>query len=657
MRVSVEEGEPGFRLLINNPRPIVTFNYRPSRAVDVFEGPSYEGEFLGHRLRVEESNGRLTIVKDLDLKEHVLGLGEKAYELDRRRVRVRMWNLDASAPAPYGWYSDPLYASIPFLISVRHSEAVGLFVNSPAELHFDIGLTRYNEVRVTVPHSDVEVYVIRGPSVERVIENYTDITGKPLEPPDWALDYQVSRCCGYEPQDVVVRIVDELEAFGLKPSAVYLDLQYMDSGKIFTWDRSKFPNPRGLSEELHRRGVRFITIIDHWVKLDQNFDVFLSGLGKYCEAQNGELYVGRGWPGAVVFPDFFNREARDWWSSLVERWVRDYGVDGIWLDMNEPTDYVREREWSIDRGAIHRLDDGRRVRHELARNAYPYFQAAATYEGLRRAGVDKPFILSRAGYAGIQSYAFLWSGDNTGSLDDILLQMQLVESMGLSGIPFFGCDLGGFIGRGDLRRYRPYMDQGELLVRYFRAGLFFPLLRVHTSSNPDREPYMLRGDHAQAVKRAVELRRSLMPYLLALATEAHETGHPIVRPLVYHFQDDDDAYHIIDEYMVGGGLLYAPQIYGESRRVYLPRGNWVDWWSCVEYRGPTWIESGSEFPLFIREGSVIPTTSEVRVYGKGSIRLRDGRVIEYDGVGLRAPGYSRAILYSGGRCSELAISG
>jgi Alpha-glucosidases, family 31 of glycosyl hydrolases len=106
MRVSVEEGEPGFRLLINNPRPIVTFNYRPSRAVGVFEGPSYEGEFLGHRLRVEESNGRLTIVKDLDLKEHVLGLGEKAYELDRRRVRVRMWNLDASAPAPYGWYSD-----------------------------------------------------------------------------------------------------------------------------------------------------------------------------------------------------------------------------------------------------------------------------------------------------------------------------------------------------------------------------------------------------------------------------------------------------------------------------------------------------------------------------------------------------------------------
>ena len=656
MKVRVEEGPEAYRIVVNDAKPIVPFDFKADKVVSEVEVGEFSTTLLGHSIRIIQDGGRLMFIKDLDLREHVLGLGEKAYELDRRRSRVRMWNFDASAPAPYGWYSDPLYASIPFFISVRNGEAAGFFINSPAELIFDMGVEEYDKVKVSIPHADVEIYVVKGPSIEKVIENYTSITGKPLDPPDWALDFQLSRCCGYEPQDVVVRIVDELDKLGVKPSAVYLDLQYMDSNKIFTWDKSRFPDPRRMVDELHRRGVRLITIIDHWVKLDQGYEVFLSGLGNYCETPNGELYVGRGWPGSVVFPDFFNSRARDWWASLVEGWVRGFGVDGIWLDMNEPTDYVREREWSIDRSAVHRLDDGRRVRHELARNAYPYFQAMATYEGLRRAGHDKPFILSRAGYAGIQKYAFLWSADNTPSQDDILLQMQLVESMGLSGVPFFGCDIGGFIGRGDLRKYRPYADQGELLVKYFRAALFFPFFRVHTSgSSPDREVYLLRGDYANAVKRAIELRRSLMPYLLALAREAHEAGHPIVRPLAYHFQDDEDAYHIIDEYMVGGGLLYAPQIYGDSRSVYLPKGRWVDWWSCEEYEGPTWIRTSQEFPMYIRHNSIIPTASEVRVYGVGKITLRDGRVIEYDGVELKAPGYSRAIMYGGGRCGERCV--
>ncbi len=656
MRVVVEENEVAFRILINEPKPIVNFEYKAGNVASEFKGFAHEFRLLNHVIRIREEGNRLMMSKDLDLKEHVLGLGEKAFELDRRRVRVRMWNLDASAPAPYNWYSDPLYASIPFFISVKNGEAVGFLVNSPAELIFDVGLSKYDEVNVIIPHSDVEAYVIKGPSIEKVIENYTSITGKPLDPPDWAFDYQISRCCGYEPQDMVIRIIDEHDKLGVKPTAVYLDLQYMDSNKLFTWDKSKFPNPRLMIEELHKRGVKLITIIDHWIKLDQGYETFISGLGRYCETPNGELYVGRGWPGAVVFPDFFNSKAREWWSNLIERWVKDYGIDGVWLDMNEPTDYVREREWSIDRGTLHRLDDGRVIRHELARNAYPYFQAMATYEGLKKAGHDKPFILSRAGYAGIQKYAFLWSADNTPSQDDVLLQMQLMESMSLSGVPFFGCDIGGFIGRGDSRRYRPYTDQGELLVKYYRAALFFPFFRSHTSSNPDREPYALRSDYAAAIRRVIELRRSFMPYLLALATEAHETGHPIIRPLVYHFQDDEDSYHIIDEYMVGSGLLYAPQIYGGERSVYLPKGNWVNWWSCEEYRGPAWIKTNQEFPLFIRENSVIPTSTEVRVYGYATLRLRDGRVVEYDGKAIKAPGYSKATIHEDGGCREVQLT-
>ncbi|WP_069806825.1 alpha-glucosidase MalA [Vulcanisaeta thermophila] len=646
MKVRIEEGKQGLRILINEPRPVVKFSFKPEGVLFDGEVDGFSREVMGHRVGVKEDGAGLLFIKDLGLREHVLGLGEKAFELDRRRVRVRMWNTDSYA---YTWYHDPLYVSIPFFISVRGGEAVGFFINSPAELTFDIGIRHYHEVMVSIPHRDVEIYVIRGPTIERVLENYTDITGKPLDPPDWALDLQFSRCCGYEPQDVILRIIDEMEGFGVKPGVVYLDLQHMDSNKIFTWDREKFPRPRELIDELHRRGVKLVTIVDPYVKLDQNYEVFLSGLGNYCETPNGELYVGRGWPGAVVFPDFYNVRARDWWAGLIERWVRDYGVDGIWIDMNEPTDLGRADK-CFDGGVVHRLDDGGSVRHELVRNAYPYFEAMATYEGLRRAGVDKPFILSRSGYAGIQSYAFLWTGDNVPSQEDILLQLQLIESLGLSGVPFVGCDIGGFAGRPSLGEYRIYHDQGELLVRYFRAALFFPLLRVHTSDNPDREFYMLRSDYANAIKRAVELRRNLMPYLLALAREAHETGHPIVRPLVYEFQDDEDAYHIIDEYLVGKHLLYAPQIYGEARRVYLPRGKWSDWWTCEEYEGPTWIETKSEFPLFIRYGSVIPTTTEVRVYGPGSIRLRDGTTITSDGHGITPRIYNRVIIYGENKC-------
>lgn len=656
IHVRVESGVGVFRVLINDPRPIVDFGFRPSGVVKEVEVSEFSDVFFGHRVTVTSDEGGLIVKKDLGLREHVLGLGEKAFELDRRRVRVRMWNFDASAPTPYGWYSDPLYASIPFFISVRNGEATGFFINSPAELIFDIGLSKYDEVRVRVPHNDLEMYVIEGPSIEKVIERYIDVTGKPLDPPDWALELHMSRCCGYEPQDVVVAMVDEMSKTGVRPGAVYLDLQYMDRNKIFTWSRERFPNPRELVDQLHKRGVRLVTIVDHGVKLDQGYEVFVSGLGKFCERPNGELFIGRMWPGTCVFPDFFNRETRDWWAGLIERWVREYGVDGIWLDMNEPTVTDSSKLWSFDRDVLHRLDDGRRVRHELARNAYPYFEAMATYEGLRRAGVDKPFILSRAGYAGIQKYAFLWSGDNTPSMDDVLLQMQLVESMGLSGIPFFGCDIGGFIGRDDLRRYKPYVDQGEILVKYFRAALFFPFFRVHTSSNPDREPYMLRPDLAEEVKRIVDLRNLFMPYILALAMEAHETGHPIVRPLVYEFQDDETAYYIIDEYMVGRGLLYAPQIYGESRRLYLPRGRWVDFWGCMEYEGPRWVSTSQEYPIFIRENSIIPTRDDLRIYGIGSIKLRTGEVVGYDGKSITWGPYRQAVVYLEGRCVKKSPS-
>ncbi len=634
-----ELGRKALRLRLDE-RPVVEFDLprgEPTPQVEI------SGEFVRASccgvettLRISVEGERARIWKPLALDEHVLGLGERAMPIDRRRAVAVMFNFDAYAHLPF---MDPLYVSIPLAIFVRKGKAFGLLVNSPAYSVFDMGVREYAAVDIEVEDKP-ELYVIFGPTPMEVLEVYADITGKPFLPPKWALGYQISRF-SYEPQGAVLDVVEKtIEEVPLE--AIYLDLDHMDGRRIFTWDRRKFPDPHGLIAELHERGVKVVPILDPYVKAEPGYKVFEEGLHHLLTTENNELYLVRGWPGLSALPDFLNKKAREWWAKLVEEYVREYDVDGLWIDMNEPTnmdgDILFTGHWAELRkavalglkpgplrkedllrrtaaGAVHRLDDGRIVKHEKVHNAYAYFEAMATYEGMLRAG-KKPFVLSRAGYAGIQRYAAVWTGDVVASWEGLKAALMAVLGLSSSGVHMVGADIGGFAGYSD----------PELIVRWYQASIFFPFFRAHKGKEGnDTELFALPARHREAVVEVIKLRYKFLPYLWHLAWEAHLTGRPILRPLPLEFPDDEDAYRIDDEYMAGPYILVAPHVSpGSKRSVYLPSGVWIDYWSGVVHLGPSWVEATADLPIYIRRGSAILGDGFLMVYGEGSWRIYHG---------------------------------
>ncbi|AOL15472.1 alpha-glucosidase [Sulfolobus sp. A20] len=621
MRIEAYEKSGIFRLMINDPIPPIDFGFRGSK-IEIKDFP----------LEIKEEGNHLLITKPLGLKEHILGLGEKAFELDRKRKRYFMYNVDAGA---YKKYDDPLYVNIPFFISVNDGIAKGYFINYAGRLIVDVGFKEYNKIIIEVPERSVEIFVFEGPTIEKVIEKYTDLTGKPYLLPYWALGYMISRY-SYFPQDSVIELVDLMQKEGFRITGVFLDIHFMDSYKLFTWHRERFPDPKKMIEELKKRNVKLITIVDHGIRVDQNYNVFISGIGNYCELDNGSMFVGKLWPGYTVYPDFFREKTREWWANLISEWLSQ-GVDGIWLDMNEPTDFTKIMEinnvlkdlpikvkddrlyYTFPDNVVH---DGK-FYHWQVRNAYPYYEAMATFEGFRKAGRSEVFILSRAGYAGIQRYASIWTGDNTPSWDDLRLQLKLVLGLSISGVPYVGIDIGGFQGRG----FYEIENSPELLMRYYQLALFFPFYRSHKATDGiDSEPLNLPSFYKEKVKEAINIRYKFLPYLYYLVKESNLYGHPIVRPLFYEFQDDESCYYIDDEYMVGKFLLYAPIVYPnqEKRRVYLPNAKWFDYWSNEILEGKSWVYSSYDLPIYIKEGSIILLEdNELLVFGNGEIRYDD----------------------------------
>jgi alpha-glucosidase len=631
MQTTIEENEGIYRIKVNNPIPPVDFN---------FKGKVSNKSLSDFSIHIKESDGYIIIEKPLELKEHIVGLGEKAVELDRKRKRYIVYNVDAGA---YQKFQDPLFLNIPFMISIYEGKATGYFVNSASKLIFDIGFEDYGKVKIKVPEESFEFYILEGPTIEKVLERYAELTGKPFLPPIWAFGYMISRY-SYFPQDKIVKLLDELKEEGFNVTGVFLDIDYMDSFKLFTWNKERFPDPRRFIDEVHSRGVKVITIVDHSVRVDQNYEVFISGLGKYCETDKGDLFVGKLWPGNSVYPDFFREETRDWWSELISKWLSQ-GVDGIWLDMNEPTDFTKVYEildifketpiqikddrfyTTFPDNVVHEIK-GNKVPHPKVRNAYPYYEAMATFEGFKKAGRDEIFILSRSGYAGIQKYTGVWTGDSTPSWDQLRLQIQMVLGISISGIPYVGIDIGGFQGRG----LKDIDNSPEMLLRQFQLALFFPFYRTHKATDGiDTEPIFLPSYYKEKVKEAINVRYKFLPYMYYLAKEAHETGHPIVRPLFYEFPEDEDTYRIDDEYMLGKAVLYAPIIYPQvnTRKVYLPKVKWLDFWTGKIVEG--WIDSSTDLPIYIREGSIVPLSEgDMIIYGNSELK--------YDNVTIRSEG-------------------
>ena len=536
--------------------------------------------------------------------ERYYGFGEKTGALDKRGRSLVFYNTDAY-DAAFGGYppdGDPLYASVPFFIGLRGNSAYGLFFDNTHRLTFDMAGSNGDEWSVVAAGGVVDHYLFAGPSIAEVVERYTRLTGRIPLPPRWSLGYHQSRW-GYSPDAKVVSIADELRARKIPADAMWLDIQHMDGFRSFTWDPATFPDPAGLVSTLAEKGLRTVAIVDPAIKVDPAWDVYSTGVeqGSFLKTADGQPYVGEVWPGASVFPDFSDPATRQFWGSLLPRTLGE-GVSGIWIDMNEPSNFTGEKGGTVP-DELAAAGDGFATTMAEMHNVYALSEAQATYEGMLAASPgERPFILTRAGYAGTQRYAAMWTGDAPSTWATLQTTLPMLLGMGLSGLTFSGSDVGGYSG----------FASPELYARWMLVGSFSPFFRNHVATGVnDQEPWQFGTEVTDLGRAAIEERYRLMPYLYSLFREASRTGAPVLRPLVYEFQSDPATHDRGDEAMLGPFLLFAPVLSegATTRAVYLPPGRWFEARSGAIHEGPATVELEmvlGGLPTFVREGAIVP---------------------------------------------------
>lgn len=566
--------------------------------------------------------------KKLGFNEHFYGLGEKAARLDKRRGSFVNWNSDTPG---YTEGRDPIYQTVPFYTGLQDGIAYGIFFDNSYRSYFDFGKSSQQRAWFGAEGGEMNYYFFYGPSLKKILSRYADLTGHMPMPPLWALGNQQSRW-SYYPDKMVEEVVSEYRKRDLPLDVVYLDIDYMQGYRVFTWDRSRFPNPKALSEKVGKQGVKLVTIVDPGVKYqpvstagarvtsttpelepqDHRYYVFDEGVQKkyFQHRANGELFIPRVWPGDSVFVDYTLPAARKWWGNLHRAYL-DNGVAGIWTDMNEPADFVDQTGRNqID---VVSYDEGEKSTHAKNRNVFALLMARATYEGLEQLRPnERPFVITRAGYAGVQRYSTMWTGDTNSTWESLQLNIPMFTTLGLSGEPFVGSDVGGFIGRGS----------GELLVRSYQVSFLAPFCRNHkVIDGYDGEPWRFGQHYEDIIRKYLKLRYRLLPFLYTTLEEAHRTGVPVFRPLMLNYQDDPNTYNLDDQFMIGNDLLVAPVLKPDvlKRLVYLPKGQWYDYWTNKKYEGGKMIPVEAPLeaaPLFVRAGAIIPMWPEMKHTGE-----------------------------------------
>ncbi|HKP36217.1 MAG TPA: TIM-barrel domain-containing protein [Pyrinomonadaceae bacterium] len=566
--------------------------------------------------------------KKLGFDEHFYGLGEKSARLDKRRGFFVNWNSDTPG---YTEGRDPIYQTIPFYLGLQHGAAYGVFFDNSYRSYFDFGRLSQERIWFGAEGGELNYYFFYGPSIKKILSRYADLTGHMPLVPLWALGVQQCRY-SYYPDTMVEEVVRQYRERDLPLDVVYLDIHYMSGYRVFTFDPRLFPDPKSLTDKLSRQGVKTVVIVDPGVKhqpaaegappinsarpelqpQDQRYYVFDQGIARnyFQRRKNGKLFIPRVWPGDSVFVDYTLPAARQWWGDL-HRAYTDNGVAGIWTDMNEPADFVDQTgKNQID---VISYDEGENSTHAKNRNVFGFLMARATYEGLMRLQPDRrPFVITRAGYAGIQRYSTMWIGDTNSTWEALALNVPMFTTLGLSGEPFVGSDVGGFIGRAN----------GEYLVRSYQIGFLAPFFRNHHAIDGyDQEPWRFGKHYEDVIRKYLKLRYRLLPFLYTTLEEAHRTGVPLFRPLMLNYQDDPNTYNLDDEFMIGEDLLVAPIVKPDvtSRLVYLPKGVWYDYWTNKKYAGGTMIRADAPLetvPMFVRGGAIIAMAPEMKYVGE-----------------------------------------
>jgi alpha-glucosidase len=551
--------------------------------------------------------GHVAAWKQIVEGEHFYGFGERTRLLDHQSERLTNWTVDA---IHYSSATDNMYMAIPFFMALRQELAYGLFLNSSSWSRFEIDTERPGEWSMDLRGAELDYYIIYGPEPAAILARYTELTGRMPLPPRWALGYHQCRW-SYESEAIVRDLAREFRERRIPCDVIHLDIDYMRGYRVFTWSDKRFPEPQKLVQDLAAAGFKTVTIIDPGVKYEPEADYqpFDQGLANdyFVRAADGTLFHGYVWPDRAVFPDFLRPEVRRWWGDLHQS-LTEIGVAGIWNDMNEPA--IKDQPFGEERSVHITMpldapqgppDEG--ATHAEVRNLYGSMMSRATREGLDRLRpTQRSFVLSRSGFAGIQRWAASWMGDNRSVWDHLETSLPMLANMGLSGVPFVGCDIGGFFGNAT----------PELFARWMQAGVLYPFMRGHSElGSKQHEPWVFGERIERICREYIELRYRLLPYLYSLFWEAASTGAPILRPLLYQFPNDPRTYSLHDQLMLGPSLMAAPITRPgvDSRSVYLPAGVWYDWWSGEQFAGPADILAPApleRMPLYVRAGAVVP---------------------------------------------------
>ncbi|MEL6811168.1 MAG: glycoside hydrolase family 31 protein [Bacteroidota bacterium] len=532
--------------------------------------------------------------------ESYYGLGDKPVHINLKGKRFENWVTDSYA---FGSHTDPIYKAIPFYTGLHDSKSYGIFFDNSFRSFFDFAHERKDVTSFWAQGGEMNYYFIYGPNMTDVVANYTDLTGKPHQlPPLWALGYHQCKW-SYYPESKVKEVTAKFRELQIPCDAIYLDIDYMDGFRCFTWDKEHFPDPKRMVSELNDDGFKTVVMIDPGIKVDKDYSVFQEGVENdyFCKRADGPYMKGKVWPGDCYFPDFTNPEVREWWSDLYRELIEDIGVKGIWNDMNEPA--VMEVPNKTFPDDVRHDYEGNPCSHRKAHNVYGMQMARATYQGLKKFAYPKrPFVITRAAYSGTQRYCSTWTGDNIANWEHLWIANVQVQRMAMSGFSFTGSDIGGFAEQPD----------GELYARWIQLGVFHPFCRTHSSGDHGaQEPWVFGEEITGIVKKFVEIRYQLLPYLYTTFWFYLKEGIPMLKSLVLYDQDDPQTHYRTDEFIFGDKIFVCPILESNSkgRRLYLPRGKWYNFWTeeLVDGGKEMWVDAEIDsMPIFISEGAIIP---------------------------------------------------
>ncbi len=581
----------------------------------------------------EDQSYRLSMALGADDK--IFGLGETV-----RGINKRGWNyVSNNSDEPFHLEEKrSLYASQNFFVVSSDKRSIGVYIDTPGIISFDMGYTKLDELLITFEDFNADVYVIDEGSALDIVRQFRKIIGRSYIPPKWAFGFGQSRW-SYMTEDEVREVVDEYDKAGIPIDMIYLDIDYMERYKDFTVDEKAFPDFPKFVDEMKQRGIHLVPIIDAGVKIEEGYDVYEEGVenGYFCKKENGENLVAAVWPGRVHFPDFLNEDARTWFGDKYKV-LLDQGIDGFWNDMNEPAIFYTEDHLNevFDRiedfkgknldiksffefkdvvGSIDNNESdykrfyhdykGQKIRHDKVHNIFGYNMTRAAGEAFERHSPDKRILMfSRSSYIGMHRYGGIWCGDNRSWWSHLLLNIQQMPALSMCGFLYAGADIGGFSAD----------TTEDLVLRWTAFGIFTPLFRNHSALGTRRQE-MYRFENTDAFRNIVDLRYALLPYLYSEFMKAALNGDMLFKPLCFEYADERSS-EVEDQLLLGESLMLAP-VYKQNvtgRYVYLPEDmkmirfrSYDNYDEEVLEKGDHYVKCAlSEVLVFVRKGHVLP---------------------------------------------------